>query len=216
MPCAACFSRFRIAMHELREDPKLADRVYDESGYRVSDEITVDNVVTTFIDRAGLDTVETAATNRLDGLKVACYYGCLLTRPPSATGVEEYEYPDDMDELVRKLGATTLDWNYKTDCCGGSLQLSQMQIALDLSRKIITDAKSVGADCIVTACPLCHANLDMRQRQMSDQFDGDYTLPIFYVTQLMGVAMGVDKKRLGMEKHFSPGLSMLENRGFVL
>ncbi len=120
-----------------------------------------------------------------------------------------------MDRLLATLGATPLDWNYKTDCCGGSLSLSQLEISLDLSRKILEDAKLVGADCIATACPLCHANLDMRQRQISEKYGGDYHIPIFYVTKLMGVALGVRKERLGLEKHFSDALGLMRRKGFL-
>lgn len=215
MPCAACFSRFRIAMHELDEDEELQKRIEEATGYRHAGGMRVDNVLTTFVDYTGLDRVAAHVTKPLEGLKVACYYGCLLTRPPEATGEEEYEYPTSMDRLMATLGATPLDWNYKTDCCGGSLSLSQLEISLDLSRKILEDAKLVGADCIVTACPLCHANLDMRQRLISDKYGGDYHIPIFYVTQLMGVAFGVEKERLGLEKHFSDALGLMRRRGFL-
>lgn len=215
MPCAACFSRFRIAMHELEEDEELQERVEEATGYRYVGGMRVDNVLTTFVDYVGLERVAAQVTKPLEDLKVVCYYGCLLTRPPEATGEEEYEYPTSMDRLMETIGATPLDWNYKTDCCGGSLSLSQLEIALDLSRKILEDAKLVGADCIVTACPLCHANLDMRQRLISDKYGGDYNIPIFYVTQLMGVAFGAEKERLGLEKHFSDALGLMQRKGFL-
>jgi len=215
MPCAACFSRFRIAMYELDHDEELQDRVAEASGYRPTGGLKVDSVLTTFVDHVGLERIAEQVSKPLEDLKVACYYGCLLTRPPEATGEEEYEYPTNMDHLMETIGATPVDWNYKTDCCGGSLSLSQLEISLDLSRKILEDAKLVGADCIVTACPLCHANLDMRQRQISDRFEGDYQIPIFYVTQLMGVAFGAEKKRLGLEKHFSDALGLMQRKGFV-
>jgi heterodisulfide reductase subunit B2 len=215
MPCAACFSRFRIAAYELRHDQELADRVAAETGYRLDDELVVDSLPTTFTDRVGLEAIGAAVKKPLEGLKVACYYGCLLTRPPQATGVEDYEYPSSIDRLVQALGATTVDWNFKTDCCGGSLSLSQLEVSLGLSKKIIEDAKQVGADCIVAACPLCHANLDMRQGLMSDRFEGDYHLPIFYFTQLMALAFGIDKKKLGLEKHFSDALGLAQRKGFL-
>ncbi|NLE76247.1 MAG: hypothetical protein GX605_05790, partial [Chloroflexi bacterium] len=215
VPCAACFSRFRIAMLEMAQDPTLADRVAETIGYRLSGELQVDTLVTTFSQPAVMERIAATLQKPLRGLKVACYYGCLLTRPPEATGAAAPEYPTDMDELMQALGATPLDWNYKTDCCGGSLSLSQLEISLDLSRKILNDAKQVGADCIVAACPLCHANLDMRQRQISDKYDGDYHIPIFYFTQLMGLALGVEQRRLGLEKHFSDALGLAQRKGFL-
>jgi len=145
-------------------------------------------------------------------LRVACYYGCLLTRPPGITGEEHYEYPINMDRLVECLGAEAVDWGYKTDCCGGSLSLSTLDIALDLSHKILANALASGADMIATACPLCHANLDLRQKQINDQFAGEFDIPIVYFTQLMGVAYGLHAKTLGLEKHSSDAIGLLKRK----
>ncbi len=138
------------------------------------------------------------------------YYGCLLTRPPDVTGAEHPEYPMSMDQLLETMGAEALDWSYKTDCCGGSLSLSTLDIALDLSQKILQNAIDVGADIIATACPLCHSNLDVRQKQISDEFGGDFCIPVVYFTQLMGVAYGLDAKTLGMDKHFTDAIGLLK------
>ncbi len=140
---------------------------------------------------------------------MACYYGCLLTRPPDVTGAEHHEYPMNMDHLMESLGAEAVDWSYKTDCCGGSLSLSTLDIALDLSHKILENALDVGADLIATACPLCHANLDLRQKQINEEFSGDYDIPIVYFTQLMGVAYGNDAKSLGLAKHTTDAIGLL-------
>ena len=147
----------------------------------------------------------------LEGLRVACYYGCLLTRPPDVTGEEHYEYPQNMDRLMGVLGAEPVDWSYKTDCCGGSLQLSSVEIALDLSHKILQNASDVGANIIATACPLCHANLDLRQKQINDEFGSQLDIPIVYFTQLMGIAYGIDAKTLGMHKHLSDAVGLLRS-----
>ena len=151
----------------------------------------------------------------LEGLRVASYYGCLLTRPPDVTGEKHYEYPMNMDELMEALGATAIDWSYKTDCCGGSLSLSTLEIALDLSQKILQDALNSGADIIATACPLCHANLDLRQQQINDEYQDNFDIPIVYFTQLMGVAYGMDAKTLGMDKHFTDAIGLLKERDLL-
>jgi heterodisulfide reductase subunit B len=151
----------------------------------------------------------------LEGLKVVSYYGCLLTRPPKVTGAEDPEYPMNMDRLMEACGAESVDWSYKTDCCGGSLSLSKLDIALDLSQKILKDAIEVGADMIVTACPLCHANLDVRQKEINHLFDGDYDIPIVYFTQLMGIAYGMSAKTVGLDKHFSDAIGLLKAKGLL-
>jgi len=116
--------------------------------------------------------------------------------------VKDYEYPTQMDRLMNVLGITPLDWSYKTRCCGVSLGITQLPIALELSRKILKNAKSAGADAIVVACPLCHVNLDARQKQIEEEFKESFNLPIIYFTQLMGLALGLKSEALGLNKHF--------------
>jgi heterodisulfide reductase subunit B len=215
MPCAACFSRFRIAMHEVQHDPELRRRIADDIGFEYTGGIKVDSLLTTITDRVGYEAAARPMVKTLAGLKVACYYGCLLTRPPDVTGEEHYEYPTNMDRLMETLGAEAVDWSYKTDCCGGSLSLSTLEIALDLSRKILANAIEYGADIIATACPLCHANLDLRQKQINEQFGGELDIPIVYFTQLMGVAYGLDAKTLGMDRHFSDAIGLLQEKGLL-
>jgi len=212
MPCAACFSRFRIAMHEVEQDPELARRVAQDIGFDYTGGIKVDSLLTTITERVGYEAAARPIVRRLKGLKVACYYGCLLTRPPGITGEDHYEYPTNMDRLMQAMGAEAVDWGYKVACCGGSLSLSTLDIALDLSRKILANAIECGADMIVTACPLCHANLDLRQDMINDQYAGTFDIPIVYFTQLMGVAYGAHAKTLGLEKHRSDAIGLLKRK----
>jgi heterodisulfide reductase subunit B len=107
-----------------------------------------------------------------------------------------------MDRLMKAIGITSLGWSYKTRCCGVSLGISQLPIALELSRKILKNAKAVGADAIVVACPLCHVNLDARQKQIEEESKESFQLPILYFTQLMGLAFGLKSEELGLGKHF--------------
>jgi heterodisulfide reductase subunit B len=123
--------------------------------------------------------------------------------------VKDYEYPTEMDKLMKVIGITPIDWSYKTRCCGVSLGISQLPIALELSRKILKNAKGVGADAIVVACPLCHVNLDARQKQIEEEFKETFHLPILYFTQLMGLAFGLKSEALGLDKHFVDPLPLL-------
>jgi heterodisulfide reductase subunit B len=215
MPCAACFSRFRIAMHEVQHDPELRRKIADDIGFEFRGGIRVDSLLTTITDRVGCEVAARPVIKPLEGLKVACYYGCLLTRPPDVTGEEHFEYPTNMDLLLETFGAESLDWSYKTDCCGGSLSLSTLEIALDLSHKIMQNAADVGADIIATACPLCHANLDVRQQQINEEYGADLDIPVVYFTQLMGVAYGLEAKTLGLDKHFTDGVGVLQQKGLL-
>jgi heterodisulfide reductase subunit B len=110
---------------------------------------------------------------------------------------------------MKVLGIDTLDWSYKTRCCGVSLGITQLPIALELSRKILKNAKSVGADAIVVACPLCHVNLDARQQQIEEEFKEKFHLPVIYFTQLIGLAFGLKPDELGLNKHFVDPIPVL-------
>ena len=215
MPCPSCFIRHRTAIHDLRGDPELREQVAARMRYMPSEEIEVEHLLTTITERVGYDAIAEAVTQPLAGLKVVCYYGCVITRPPRITGAENYEYPMNMDRLVETLGAESLDWSYKTECCGVSLSITQLPIALAMSRKILRNAAEVGAEAIVVACPLCHANLDMRQEQINQQFGEHYHIPILYFTQLMGLAFGIEPRKLGIDKHLASTFPLLQAKGLV-
>lgn len=208
-PCPSCFLRMRVAMKETEEDEGLRKKIASEIPNVSSNGMKVEHLLNTVTERVGHGKVASKVIHPLKGLKVVCYYGCIITRPPKITGVKDYEYPMGMDRLMEVLGITPLDWSYKTRCCGVSLGITQLPIALELSRKILKNAKKVGADAIVVACPLCHVNLDARQKQIEEEFKESIGLPILYFTQLMGLAFGSKKEELGLDKHFVDPMPLL-------
>jgi heterodisulfide reductase subunit B len=141
---------------------------------------------------------------------VASYYGCATTRPPKYTGATSPENPSCMDDIVGALGAEPIDWSYKTDCCGGSLGITQTDLALDLSAAILKDARAYGADLMITACPLCQVNVENRQMQMGLDFE----MPVLYITQLMTLAFGLEGKA-ELNKNMVDPLPVLQERGIV-
>jgi heterodisulfide reductase subunit B len=173
----------------------------------------VDHLLTTITDHIGYDKVAQAVTKPLQDLKVVCYYGCVITRPPKLTGIEDYEYPTNMDRLMETCGAESLDWSYKTECCGVSLGITQLPIALGMTERVLRDAKASGAEAVVVACPLCHVNLDSRQKQIEEEFSETFDLPVLYLTQLMGLAFGVAAEDLGLETHFVDPFPLLRAKG---
>jgi len=218
VPCAACFSRLKTAQHEAARNPTLKAEMEAEIGHTSRREIDVRTLVDMLVDRVGLEAIGAKVTRPLAGLKVACFYGCLMMRPPAVTGAEQPEYPMVLDRLVAALGATTLDWGHKTSCCGASLSVTKTEIALELSRKIIDDACAVGADVIAVACPLCHTNLDDRQPQMSLAADGDASagrVPVLYFTQLMALAFGLGDKSAALAKNMVDPRPVLVKRGVL-
>ncbi|MCK5552563.1 MAG: 4Fe-4S dicluster domain-containing protein [Deltaproteobacteria bacterium] len=210
-PCPSCYLRMRKALHDISKDAELRKRVKGQIGYQPSKGLHVEHGLNTFTDRVGLEAIGSEVSRSLGGLKVACYYGCVITRPPKVTGFGEYEYPTNMDRLMKKLGATPLDWSYKTRCCGASLGFTNLEIVLELGRKILANAKAVGAEAIVVACPLCQVNLDSRQAQMS----GQSNLPVLYFTQLMGLAFGLEPMGLGLDKHFIDPMPLLREKKII-
>lgn len=211
-PCPACFSRLKTAVHTVEKDARIAKAVAADTGYEYQGQVKIDNIVTTFIEEVGLDAIGKQVVKPLKDLKVVCYYGCLMTRPPEITGAEHAEYPMTLDNIVTKLGATVLDWSYKTDCCGASLMLTQTGIALDLSQKLLDKAKEVGAEAIVVACSFCQANLENRQGQIENRSGKKYNLPVMYFTQMMGLAFGMDPKELGLDKLFVSPVELLKSK----
>ena len=148
----------------------------------------------------------------LQDLKIACYYGCLLTRPRDIVGFDDEENPHKMDKLMNSLGAESVEWGFKTECCGASLPFSRPDVVIKLSHRILYHAKQAGADCVAVACPMCHSNLDTRQNEMKAKYRDDFELPVLYFTQLLGLALGFSAHELGLEKHFVDPRPMLKSK----
>jgi heterodisulfide reductase subunit B len=207
-PCSACYARFMTASHNLAHDDELAASVKEQVGYDYQNTVRVHHLLDTLVDRVGLDVIESHVKKPLAGLKVASYYGCLITRPAQITGAEHPEYPMKLDHLMRALGAEPIDWSYKTDCCGGSLGLTQTPLALEMTERILRNARDCGADVVATMCPLCHVNLDARQSQL----DIDFKLPILYGTQLVALAFGLDEKTTAFQKNLVDPRPLLKEK----
>ena len=201
VPCAACYSRFKTGAHEVEENEQIAGDVRAVVGRAYNGGVEVQNLIDVYHDAVGLDELAAKVTKPFAGLKIACYYGCLLTRPPKVTLADDPEYPMHMDEVVKALGCTPVDWNYKTDCCGASLALTEQQIVDDLVTRILTDAKAWGAEAVSVACPLCQVNLDGRQTEIMRTQKDWQPIPVVFLSQLVGRALGLSEKELGLKKH---------------
>jgi heterodisulfide reductase subunit B2 len=211
MPCAACFNRHKAAQYEINQGhgTQTVKELADDFPYKGT--VTVSSLSEAIFRRIGPKDVSNKVKKPLTGLKVVCYYGCLMTRPPQVTGVIHYENPTEMDELMTALGAEVLDWSYKTTCCGAALSLSRPDIVLNLSGDLIQHARQSGADVIAVACPLCHTNLDARQFQMKL---GD-PMPVLYFTQLMSLALGLPTKSAALDKNLVDPKPLLKSKGIL-
>jgi heterodisulfide reductase subunit B len=200
VPCAGCFSRFVIGNAESQR-VEILSSVSEVIGRRYEGTVKVHNLVDVYHDDVGLEALGDKVTRPFAGLKVACYYGCLLTRPPKATLAEDPEYPVHMDEVVEVLGCNPITWNYKTDCCGSSLALCEVGVSVELTYRILRDAADCGAEAVVVACPLCQVNLDSSQGEIAKLHPGWRPLPVIYLSQLVGRAIEVERSDLGLQKH---------------
>jgi len=199
VPCAACFSRFKTAAHEVAHDPALARDVEEVVGRKYEASARILHPLEILADR--LEDLAARKTRDLSHLRPVAYYGCLLTRPPDVMQFDDCEDPQSMDKILRAVGIETLEWSAKTDCCGAALSLSETDVVLDLTRAILDEAKAAGANAIAVACPLCHVNLDARQPDVDAKFGTAYGMPVFYFTQLVALALGAEPAELGLGRH---------------
>jgi heterodisulfide reductase subunit B len=200
VPCAACYSRLTTTLYELKKQSELKTRISEVIGMEISNSVNLINVIQ-FIEKYILPSLEGRVVKPFNH-KVACYYGCLLVRPHKVLQFDREEDPQTMDAVMTKIGATPLDWAFKTECCGAGLSVSRTDTVSRLSGKIITDASDRGAEAIIVACPMCHSNLDMRRGSINKHLGIHSSIPILYITQAMGMALGIKNEELGINRHF--------------
>ena len=199
--CNACFVTLGKTNQRLSNDPELrakANEALAEGNLKYNGGLKVRHLLEVIVNDIGYDQISSMVTKNLEGLKVACYYGCQLTRPN--LGFDDTENPQSMDQLVEALGAEAVPFEMKARCCSASLVMSEEPLALDLINKILKNAQDNGADCIITACPLCQLNLDAYQSKAKKKNEEDYEIPVLFFTQLLGMALGISEKELALKK----------------
>jgi len=214
VPCAACYSRLSVTRHELLEDEKLRQKISGliEADFRGTAKVL--NIIEWLTGIADLEAKVKAPFAR----RVACYYGCLLVRPAGILKFDRPEEPQSMDLLMKKIGAEPLDWAFKTECCGAGFSVSRTDLVARLSGLILDDAVARGAEAVIVACPMCHLNLDLRRPNIEKRAGKKYSIPVIYITQALGLAMGIDAKKLGLQRHkvavkFPPSATQVEKSG---
>jgi len=200
VPCAACFNRLAVAQYELNEDEGKKAETEKAIEMTFQNKVKIINVIQ-FIDKYIKDKIVNKMTRKFEH-KVACYYGCLLVRPHKIIGFDRVEDPTSMDELMTMIGATSTDWGFKTECCGASLSIARTDLVAKLSGNIMKDASERGVEAIIVACPMCHSNLDMRRPQIDEYVGKEISTPVIYITQAIGLAVGVAPEKLGLQRHF--------------
>jgi heterodisulfide reductase subunit B2 len=211
--CAACYSRLKTANHEISRSAESRGQVASVLGADYEGQTPVMHLLEILARDIGTRALAQAVRKPLRGLRVVSYYGCLLTRPPDVTAFDDPENPMLMDRVLAAAGADVVDWPHKTECCGAGYSITDVSIVTKLTREILAMAKAAGADCIATACPLCQLNLDMRQKDTERDAGEHYGLPVFYFTQLLGLALGLSPKALGLKSLVVSPKALLTARG---
>lgn len=213
--CASCFSRLKTAQHILSENDEKRKQVEKAIDAPVKIEGKVKHLLEIIVKDFGLEKLHTAVKKPLSGLKVACYYGCLLTRPTDIPNLDCAEAPTIMEKVIEAVGAETIYWSHRLECCGANFTLSHPGVVIQLTNAILDSAKAAGADCVMVACPLCHGNLDIRQKEIEEVYSTSYNLPVFYVTQLVGLAVGLGADKLGLDPMIVNPMPLLKEKGLL-
>ncbi len=206
VPCAGCFNMLKRTEYFLKNDDLKRKEIEEIVGFQYQDSLEILALLDVVVNRIGLEKVREKVKKPLEGLQPACYYGCALVRHPRVTQLDDPENPQYMDRLMKALGAKPVEWSMKIDCCGADLALTYGHIVKKLVGRIVSMAKEAGAQCIVTSCGLCQANLEMRQ---------ELDLPIFYFTELMGVAFDIKSRDNWWKKHMISPRGLLESLGLT-
>jgi len=182
-PCALCFNRLKVA------EKALLGPMGKELGINYRGGLKIWDLLDFLTQESYLHQIAAKVVKPLTGLKAVSYYGCLVARPPKVTDKGDYENPRNLEKLLTVLGATPLDWSFKTDCCGAGLAVARPDIIDTLVTRLYERALRAGAECFVVSCQMCQANLDLPQRRISRKTGRNYYLPVFYFTELIGLAL---------------------------
>ncbi|GIX06257.1 MAG: heterodisulfide reductase [Candidatus Poribacteria bacterium] len=222
--CSTCQGVLNKINKELQRDKKKRDRINSilkETGYQYNGTVEVKHLLWVLVDENeyGLSRLREQIRRSLEGLSVAPFYGCYILRPSDLLGFDHPHRPTSLDELIRALGATPVDYNGKSKCCGFPLQLIHPKNSFTMAGNHLSEAKSKGADLMVTPCPLCHLNLDARQPEASrvlqeqGKISGEIGLPVLHLPQLVALALGYTPKELGMRTHITSTRPVEEKLG---
>jgi heterodisulfide reductase subunit B len=211
--CAACYNRMKVTNHDVSSSQELQDRVADVVGQPYDGSVAVRHLVEVLVGDVGLEKLSKSFTHSLRGLRVASYYGCLLVRPRDVTNFDDAENPTILDRLIDAMGGESVDWPGKVDCCGGGLNLTRTDVVVQLSGSVIDMAIASGAECITVACPMCQASLDLRQQDMQKQSGRRFNMPIVYITQLLGLCLGIPPRELGLNRLMVAPTGVLQSIG---
>ncbi len=203
-PCPECYVRLWKTNDAAKEDPKLLEKInktFKGTDLEYKASVDIRHPVDIILNDVGLEKLKEKVKKPLTDLRVVPYYGCVLVRPPRKNSFDSAENPTSLDKIISTVGATPVDFPMKTKCCGAPLILADEDVMIKLADALFSKAKELGADCMITACPLCHMGLDGKQTSIEKAYDKKIDMPVLYFTQLIGLALGISHKKLGLDKN---------------
>jgi heterodisulfide reductase subunit B len=215
IPCSACFQRVKAAEHRIGESKEFGVEMASLVEMPYTGSLEVLQIIQLLARPEFVEKVKEKVKRPLEGLKTVCYYGCLTVRPPKITQVGDYEDPMFMDALMEAVGADNRFWSYKTECCSAGLAMARSDVTKRLSGILLKMADEAGAECVVVSCPMCHANLETRQNELSKEGRIPRKIPVLYATELLALAMGISAVQKLWPKHLVDPRPLLASKGLA-
>ncbi|MCD6263383.1 CoB--CoM heterodisulfide reductase iron-sulfur subunit B family protein [Candidatus Bathyarchaeota archaeon] len=213
VPCNGCYLSLSEALHHWRTNRDLQEEMrkfLGREGLTLEGRMKIVHTINFLHDIIGLEALEKAVKKPLTGLRLVSHSGCHILRPSKILDVDDPERPRKLDDLIRALGAEVLEYPESLDCCGAGLLLSHPETAVSLSATKLRAIQGLGVDGLVDSCPACHMMFDARQETGARAIGCKLSLPVVYYTQLLGLAMGLDGRSLGLHLNQSPVEKLLE------
>lgn len=208
-PCSACLYHFKYAIKQVADHPELRPELEEVIETPINSIPRVIHPLELLTSNRYEKQIRDRIQRNLSDLKVVCYYGCHISRPAEIMQFDDPENPQSMDRLMQWVGVQTLDWSSKLMCCGAHFSMIKPKVVVDLCTNIFDLALQAGAEAIVVACPMCHANLDTRQDQIESRLNTQLNVPILYFSQIIGFALGLEPAHLGLKKHIVDPLPLM-------
>ena len=198
-PCPSCLTNLKTATHRMKGSA-FREKVNHLLDKPHNDSVTTLSVLQLLVESTGVEAIAAMVRRPLKGIRLVPYYGCIMNRPPEIMAFDDPENPMAMDHIITALGAETVSFPLKVECCGASYGVTRKDIVARLSGRLLACAGELGAEAMVVACPMCQMNLDLRQEQVRQATGVNFRMPVLYFTQLMGFALGLPDEDLGLDK----------------
>ncbi len=213
--CAICFNVIKRTNRLIREDGEKRDKINNFIEKSYQGDLRIVHYLELLKQDVGFPQLKEKVKKPLQGLRIAPYYGCMLLRPFKEMGFDDKEKPTLFEEFLQALGATAVDFPFKTECCGSFQSVGAPEVATECAYKILGSALKHGAEIVVSTCPMCTFNIDHKQVDIRQTYLDFKSIPVLYFTQILGIAMGLDPGTLGFDQNFVDPLPFLKEKRFV-